>query len=291
MKTKNPAMPTRASNEALGAPSTIRRIRFVPAPDGTGLLRRRYTQPTAAVALESDLAANDLTTALEPNRLIFVELTALTSAETRQLVQRWWAAGVAADPAIETTTIEVGDWSVRWRPGRIIVETERPISVELTDALIDFAYHESTLRELEATLGKYETTAVDDVPRAFRIESKDEAHWSKFGDTIESLARMRLTFARLEPELDRTNRKLPREDRRLLARLEALLGVEDRCVAFSDRLEACEDLYEGATDRVTDYRGWRTGHRLELWIIALLAFEVALLSIDIGVQIWSHFTE
>ena len=125
----------------------------------------------------------------------------------------------------------------------------------------------------------------------YRIRSKDESHWSKFGDTIESLARMRLTFARLQPELDRTNRKLPREHRRLLARLEALLGVEDRCAAFDDRLEACEDLYEGATDRISDYRGWRYGHRLELWIIALLAFEVALLSIDIGVQIWSHLTE
>ena len=291
MKTKNPAMPTRASDEALGSASAIRRIRFVPAPDGTGLLRRRYTQPTAAVALESDIAANDLATVAEPNRLIFVELTAVTSAETRQLVQRWWAAGVAADPAIETTSIEVGDLHVRWRPGRIVIESERPISAELADALIDLAYHESTLREMERALGKCEATAADDVPRAYRIHSKDEPMWSKFGETMEALARMRLTFARLEPELDRTNRKLPREDRRLLARLEGHLGVEDRLVAFGDRLEACEDLYEGATDRISDFRGWRIGHRLELWIIALLAFEVALLSIDIGVQIWSHFTE
>jgi hypothetical protein len=291
LKTKNPAMPTRASDDALGNPSAIRRIRFVPAPDGAGLPRRRYTQPTAAVALESDISANDLTTVAEPNRLIFVALTASTSAETRQLVQRWWAAGVAADPAIETTSIELGDLHVRWRPGRIVVESERPISTELTDALIDLAYHESALREMEGALGKYEATAAGDVPRAYRIRTEDEARWSNFGDTMEALARMRLTFARLKPELDRTNRKLPREDRRLLARLEAHLGVEDRLEAFGDRLEACEDLYEGATDRISDFRGWRHGHRLELWIIALLAFEVALLSIDIGVQIWSHFAE
>ena len=229
--------------------SAICRIRFVPVPDGEGRLRRRYFPPAGAVALENDIGATELATVAEPNRLIFVQLTAATSEEVRQLVQRWWAAGVAADPAVETTDVELGDVHIRLRPGRIVVESEKPIATDLADALIDLAYHEGSLRDLERMLGICESTAADDVPRAYRIRTADEAHWSKFGATIESLARMRLTFARLEPELDRTNRKLPRESRRLLAKLEAHLGVEDRLKAFGDRLEACEDLYESLRSR------------------------------------------
>jgi hypothetical protein len=288
--TKKPVLPTRGADNPNDV-SAIRRIRFVPAPDGEGRLLHRYTQPTAAVAIEDDISATDLATFAESNRLIFVQLTAATSEEIRQVVQRWWTAGVAADPAIETTDVEVGDYHVRWRPGRLVVESEKPISAALTEALVDLAYHEGTLRDMERTLGTFEATAVADVPRAYRIKNEDQAHWSNFGDTMEALGLMRLKFVRLEPELDRTNRKLPRVDRRLLAKLKAYLGVDDRLAAFSDRCEACEELYEGATDRVADYRWYRGGHQLEMWIVVLLVFEVLLLVSDISVQVWFHLSE
>ena len=251
---------------------------------GAGLLRRHYKHPKPSVAVESELAVNDLTTLNEPDRLVFVQLTDATSEETRQAVQRWWTAGVAADPAIETTVIELGDIHVRWRPGRLVVESEQPISTDLADALIDLAYHEGTLRDLERSLEKYESNAVADIPYSYRISTKHEAHWKKLGETIESLYTLRLAFARLEPELDRTNRKLPREDRRLLAKLKAYLNLEDRNVAFSDRLEACEDLYEGATDRINDFKAYRSGHNLETWIVTLLVIEVVVLLGDLWLQ-------
>jgi hypothetical protein len=54
--------------------------------------------------------------------------------------------------------------------------------------------------------------------------------------------------------------------------------------AASNRLEAFEDLYEGATDRIADYRWYRSGEWLEVGIIFLLLVEIALL----GFEIYRH---
>src|SRR5206468_3620296 len=100
-------------------------------------------------------------------------------------------------------------------------------------------------------------------------------------DTIEALYQMRLTFARLEPRLAHPPRSLSRPSRRLVARLLHYADLEARLESFSDRLEACEDLYEGATDRIADYRWYRGGHMLEWGILIFLMIEVLLLVGDL----------
>jgi uncharacterized Rmd1/YagE family protein len=59
--------------------------------------------------------------------------------------------------------------------------------------------------------------------------------------------------------------------------LKARADIEARLEALNDRLETIEDLYEGAIDRITDYRNYRKGSFLEIAIIVLLGLEVALL--------------
>ena len=54
------------------------------------------------------------------------------------------------------------------------------------------------------------------------------------------------------------------------------------------RLEACEDLYEGAHDRVADFCWYRSGHWLEVGIIAFLIVEVVLMSIELYIHIIEH---
>ena len=56
--------------------------------------------------------------------------------------------------------------------------------------------------------------------------------------------------------------------------------MADRLEAFNDRLEACEELYEGAVDRITDYRWYEKGLLLEVAIVVLLSIEAALLAFD-----------
>jgi len=60
--------------------------------------------------------------------------------------------------------------------------------------------------------------------------------------------------------------------------------VEARLEAASNRLEAFEDLYEGATDRIADYRWYLSSEWLEVGIIFLLLAEIVLL----GFELYRH---
>ena len=154
--------------------------------------------------------------------------------------------------------------------------------------LADFAFYEAELRRLELALPEFEAAAAIDAAFAYRIDDVDGDRWPRFGQTMERLAGMRLTFARLEPRLGRASPSLPVEGRRAFTRLSARAGVADRLAGLSDRLEACEDLYEGAVDRVTDHRWWRKGHRLEGIIVVLLAIEGAQLAAELVLHLLRH---
>ncbi len=126
-----------------------------------------------------------------------------------------------------------------------------------------------------------ETAAPADVRLAYRIRSRNSAQWDRLAETQERLCTLRLAFARLEPELYSPAASLTPDSRKAFRRLVARANVPTRLEAFSDRLEACEDLYEGAVDRVTDFRWFRSGNRLEIAIVILLAFEAILLILDL----------
>jgi hypothetical protein len=69
-----------------------------------------------------------------------------------------------------------------------------------------------------------------------------------------------------------------------MARLLKKADVEARLAALNDRLEAKEDLYEGANDRVADYRWYRNGHLLEIAIVVLLLVEALVMSADMYIR-------
>jgi len=54
-----------------------------------------------------------------------------------------------------------------------------------------------------------------------------------------------------------------------------------RLDGFCERLESCEDLYEGASDRLADFRWYMGGHLLEVSIVVLLLIEVALIGMEL----------
>jgi hypothetical protein len=262
----------------------VKRIRFVDsAPPGTRL-RREFSQPRPCVAVEEGLDPGALPTAKdwpEPtDQLVVVFLARGASAEWQRRGEEWLAPPNHPEAA-PTVVVEREGCTIQWRPGRALVQGRVDAPEVLLAALTAFAFHEGELRGLERSLAAREATAQADVARAHRIRFRDRKHWARFGESIEDLARMRLRYARLEPQLVRPRRALPVEARRVLARLLARADVEARLEALTDRLEACEDLYEGANDRVADYRWYVGGHALEIGIIALLVLEVLIMAADL----------
>jgi hypothetical protein len=257
------------------------RIRFTsdPAPAGADVLRR-FTHPRPAVALREPAdpqrppPGDDAEP--EPTDQLHVILVPPGGPGERR-------AAAAVDPWLgrprdgRTTTVRLDGGRIHWRPGRALVECPAESAPTLLDAVVDFAFLEGELRRLERALSPYESGAPGDVARAYRIRAADRGHWDRLGEIMEHLARIRLTCARLKPQLAAGAPPLPPEGRRAVSRMLARADVPARLEAFDERLEACEDLYEGAVDRITDFRWYRTGYWLEVAIVVLLLLEVVLL--------------
>jgi exonuclease VII small subunit len=127
---------------------------------------------------------------------------------------------------------------------------------------VEFSALEAQLTSLEQALQPYEKSAKNDINYAYVISGTDRPHWPRIQETMRALARIRLSLANLD--IGSCPKKL-RKIARIATRLESL----------DTRLEAYEDLYEGAVDRIADFRWYRHGELLEIAILVLLALEVA----------------
>jgi hypothetical protein len=192
-----------------------------------------------------------------------------------------WIAPSAAQDGVDAVNILFDGGRIRWRPDRAVIEAAPEAAPDAMSAVVEFAFLEGELRRLEQALQSYESGAAHDVKHAYGIRSEHGDQWGRLVNTMEGLAQLRLAFARLEPQLMKGRRALPARSRRLVTRLLAKSDAATRAEALSDRMEACEDLYEGAVDRITDFRWYRKGYWLEMAIVILLAAEVLLLLYDL----------
>ena len=249
----------------------VKRIHFAPDPPPGATIVRRFHQPRPCVASEEILDAAPSTVGADGF------IVALISPEAS-------AERVASEILIgddgTALAVAVGGQKIQWRPGYAVVQGPAAGLNHSLEALIDFAFYEGELRRLEEALGAREDRAQEDVERAYFISYDDRKHWPRLTKLGADLCRMRLTYARLAPELTQVSRTMAAEARRIAARLLDEAAISDRLQAFSDRLEACEDLYEGAIDRIAEFRWYRGGQWLEKGIILLLLLELAVMAAD-----------
>lgn len=251
------------------AAAIVKRIRFLPEP-AAGDVICRFTEPRAVAAAS---------VSIEPSGLSLLP----ADAENGDLVViiAPTALGLEDHPdGPKPVVLKNESGTVRWRPGRAVLECSAANSESLLAAVIGFAFLEGELRRLEQELLPYEISAPADAAIAYRIERSSRAEWERLAQTMKHLSLLRLTFARLEPHLASPPRTLDLEGRRAAAGLVARSGVRARLESFGNRLEACEDLYEGAVDRITDFRWYRKGEILETIIIVLLVLEVILMGLQ-----------
>jgi len=249
----------------------------VPEAEARENVRRRFTKPRAMVAVEeqADFDSRPLSASWPEtvDELYVVRVPASLPANLQKDLDLWLAAADHAESA-QPVAIRFDSGTIRWRAGRAVLQAADDVIESLLSGLIDFAYYESELRRLEYGLLPYEKSAIADVELAYRIRQVSQTEWPRLCQTMENLSRMRFAFAAIEPYLSSASRALDREARRVAMRLAVRSELAARLESFSDRLEACEDLYEGAVDRVADFRSYRRGELLEVIIIVLLAMEL-----------------
>jgi hypothetical protein len=272
--------PSAAALSAAPSPAiVVRRIRYVTIAAVGAKVRRVFQHPRSCIAVEEAVTQADLPapkTWPEPTEQLDVVFLPKGATGT----DASWLATPDHPEAVLPVVFEWEGCTVHWRPGRALVQGDLTGQEEMLAGLIEFAFYEGELRRLEqeVTAGEADTHA--DVALTYQIRWRDRKQWARIHHKIESFSRLRLIYARLAPRLEKGTRNLPRGSRRVMGCLLRKTDVEARLAAVTERLEACEDLYEGASDRIVDYRGWFTGHILEIVIIALLVIEVAFLAVD-----------
>jgi hypothetical protein len=280
-------LPTPATAAAQSQPILVRRIRFLADVAPGTKVRRAFVQPRACLAVDeaadfADLLVQNSWSELK-DQLIVVQFGG-AGAEAKKFSESLVPTPDHRD-AVATAAFAVNGQNIQWRPGFALVQGPMDGFESVVAALTEFAFYEDELRKLERALDIREIDAQADVTRAHRIRLRDRRHWRRIGETIENLYSMRLSYARLESQLVKTSRSLARDSRAVMARLLSETEIETRMEAVSNRLEAFEDLYEGANDRIAEYRWYLSSGWMEGAIIFLLVVEVALLGFEIYLRL------
>jgi len=251
------------------AEMTAWRFRFLDEGPVGADIYHRFADPRIACAVRESMAELSATT--EDQFVCVMQPAGLESK-----VKSW--IGTPEEPqAVKTIVIAADGGKLRWRPGRAAIEGTAGDNADLIAGLVEFSFFESELRRLEHAIISHQASADRDVSLAYNVRTADRSQWDRLYQTMEQLYQLRLQFARLEPHLYQSSRNLSVGTRRVIDRLTARADIEARLEALNDRMETIEDLYEGAIDRITDYRNYRNGHWLEIGIIILLGVEVVLL--------------
>ncbi len=274
----------RAAVERGGPALDVCQVRFVADAPPNAIVLRRYLQPRLCFAVETALDSQNLPAQSqepEPTDNLTVILIPASEAKgsAKELAERWMTRPPRAE-AVATVEVNHRSNRIQWRPGRALVQGPPEGFPSALAALADFAFYEGELRQLEDDLASREVQAQADALRAHRIRLRDRKHWSRFGESIEQFYRMRLNYARLQPHLASASRALGPDARSIMKRLLREADMDTRLEALSNRLEVCEDLYEGANDRVSDFRWYVASQWLEVTIIVLLLIEIAILATE-----------
>jgi hypothetical protein len=262
--------------------SSLWRIRFVTGEVSVNArVVARFTDPSPATAAAELISQQDLTPGTDSSDQLDVMVTPDARDESAALL----AAG--AESAMIPLSLKFPAGRITWNPGRAVIEGDAAWCDMALPVLAEFAFYEGQLRKLEGALPACESAAPVDVALAYRPADRHQDQWNRLGMTMEKLAQLRLTYARLEPRLLYRSLTHKPDQRRIFSRLCRAADTEDRLEAVTNRLEACEDLYEGAIDRINDHRWYRKGHRLELAIVVLLVIEVLQIAIELGMRIYA----
>ncbi len=195
--------------------------------------------------------------------------------------------GEATTQASFAILVKQDNIAITWLRKQVHVLCPLESRLDVLAALADFGFYEGELHRLESDVEAQESLAEKDVGFAHRIHHSNKQHWQRFGETIERFTRDRLIYARLCAQLGLPSPTLSTKSRQIVSKLLRESNIEDRLELYSDRLEAMEELYEGANDRVADYRWYRGGHILEWTIVIILVLEAVAMSIELGL----HFYE
>ena len=264
--------------------ATLTRIRFVESPASGERTVMTFTDPQPAVAAASPLVPAAPPAAPPSQRgeellVLQAPAGAPRDAPWRSQAQAWFDAPGPDDVPPVHVALEGG--SVRWRPGRAVIEAPADRMDTVLLAVVDFAFHEHELHRLEAEIDADWPAAEADVPLMNSVGNAELARETEVAQRGTQVALRRLRCARLEARLLAPSAAFGDAARRIGEKLRDESDVETRLETLDGRIEVYEYIYELAGQRMSDYHHFRREYVVEIVIAAILAVEALLVAYEI----------
>jgi len=263
---------------------TLVRVRFAEAPGPGEHTIMEFKDPETRLAVASSLELQALAAppaAERSEELLVLQVPAGTGRDApgRAQAQAWFEAPAAQDvPPVHAGFAGV---SVRWRPGRAVLEAPADRMEQMLLAVVDFAFHEHELHRLEAEIDADWPVAEADAPLMSHVGRAELARAVAVAGQGTQAALRRLRCARMEGGLFTPPAMLDEAARRLGEELRDKSDLETRLEILDGRIEVYEYIYEVAGQRISDYRHFRREYAVEIIIAAILAIEVLLVAYEV----------
>jgi hypothetical protein len=242
------------------------------APDDDDLLARvrRWVESSPADAPPSSASSAMPPSAMAPSSTAKASDVLLADAET---------AHIAASPRSVMTTIQGAH--VFWTPRRIAVVARGDRLDTVRDALLEVAYFEGELRDIEGQLADGWPALEDDIPHAFEFDERSAARQRQLRDRFQQVVLLRARLARIAPFLLAPHVYPPTITSQVSERLRERTRIHARYECVSDQLEVFERVYEMCGQRSSDYGLTQSSIKLEWIIVVLLLAQIVLALFEI----------
>jgi len=210
---------------------------------------------------------------------VLVISPALAGEPRWQHASERWLEAVGLHPVV---SVRQNELQATYRANRMVLISPQPYSDSAVEAVVEFAYHEHELCEIESEIARGWATVEADVPLVYEINRAASRENQEIGQRVAHVLRLRIRHARSEPYLTGTPRRFSSTVIGLVEKLQEATHSAERAETADGQIEVQEYVYELASQRLGEHRHARAGVIIELIIVALLAAEVILLLVRRG---------
>lgn len=165
-----------------------------------------------------------------------------------------------------------------WAPGRFAILAPDDRLIAVRNAVLEVAYFEHELREIERQLGADWPALEADIPQAFAADEQTLARRRTLRERFERVLLLRARLARIAPFLLAPHVYPPTLASQIGERLRERTRVHQRIECLREQLEVFERVYEMCGQRSSDFVLTRSSNTLE-WVIIILLLAQILLSL------------
>jgi hypothetical protein len=189
---------------------------------------------------------------------------------------RAWVENAAGDSCIRPLVLTLQGVQVVWSPGRAALLAPGDRIGQVRKAVIEFAFHEHELREIEQGIGRGWPGLESDSALAFDFHEKAIGRRADLAKRLQQTIALRARLARVTPYLCLPAIYPPTLAAQIGERLRERTRAEHRLDFVDRQLDVFERVYEMCSTRSSDFMHARKEHMLEIIIILFLATEVLL---------------